>query len=403
VGYGGRSRARRRAEAVAKQQEETVTIGDVFARAWDLWRRDVGWLILAGLVVGVIVGVLGAILYGILIALIAGAGAAVGTDALNSTRTSMTGFGLGLGITGLLVGVAGGFLIQVITLSLYGGMFEMVIGAYRGQRGVEFGDLFAGFRKFGSYALYAVVLAAIQFGLGLLNFLPLIGPIIAFVVSIWIMILWLYVLPLIADHGLGFMEAAGKSRNMVRSSGWWWTFGMIFLLGLAAVILVAIAVVVGVLLGKADTIVGIAVGLALVVVLMVLYAPYSICYVSVLYVSSGGEFETVPAGGGMGSIPLAPPAPPAYGGQGFGTPPSYSLPPAGPAGADAWKAAADPLASAPPPPSLASEDGSAPAPPPSRPPADDATAVAQTPLASEAAPAGPAAPEPPAPPPPPTT
>ena len=28
-----------------------MTIGDVLARAWDLWRRDVGWLILAGLVV----------------------------------------------------------------------------------------------------------------------------------------------------------------------------------------------------------------------------------------------------------------------------------------------------------------------------------------------------------------
>ena len=31
-----------------------MTIGDVFARAWDLWRRSVGWLILAGLLVGII-------------------------------------------------------------------------------------------------------------------------------------------------------------------------------------------------------------------------------------------------------------------------------------------------------------------------------------------------------------
>ena len=54
-------------------------------------------------------------------------------------------------------------------------------------------------------------------------------------------------------------------------------------------------------------------GLLLFLVFAVLFPPYSICYVSVLYVASGGDIAVVPAGGGMGTLPPAPPAPPAYG------------------------------------------------------------------------------------------
>ena len=380
-----------------------MTIGDVFARAWDLWRRSVGWLILAGLVVGAIIGVMSAIFYGILMALIAGASTAVGVDSLNNSTTSVTGFGVGLGITGLLVGVVGGFLIEVVALTFYGGLFEMVIGAYRQQRGVEFMDLFSGFHKFGSYALYGLVLAAIQFGLSLLNILPLIGWIISFVLMLWITIIWLYILPLIADHGLSFMEAAGRSRNMVRSSGWWWTFGMIILLWLAAVILIAVIVALSVAFGKADGTVGVAVAIVLLLVFAVLFPPYAICYVSVLYVGSGGDLVAVPAGGGLG-IPPAPPAPPAYGGQTFGAPPTYSMPPVAPAGADVWKAAADPLASAPPPPPLAPAGQAVAAdaaPATVTAPAEDATAVTQAPPANDAPVAAPDMPEPPGPPAPP--
>ena len=64
-------------------------------------------------------------------------------------------------------------------MTFYGGMFEMVIGAYRGSRNVLFGDLFSGFRKFGAYALYALVLFGISLGLNLLNILPVLGAIIS--------------------------------------------------------------------------------------------------------------------------------------------------------------------------------------------------------------------------------
>ena len=367
-----------------------MTIGDVFARAWDLWRKGVLWLILAGLVVGLIMVVVFAIVGGIFAALMAGAGSAIGADALDDSTGGLTGLGAGIGVMGVIVYLVAMFLIQVLAMTFYGGMFEMVIGAYRQQRDVRFGDLFSGFRKFGSYAVFAIVMFGISIGLSLLNILPLIGAIIAFVVSIWITIVWLYVLPLIADQGLTFMEAAGKSNQMVKSAGWWWTLGMVILLGVAAIVLMVVIGLIAWAFYQASDTVGIIMGLLLFLVFAVLFPPYSICYVSVLYVASGGDVAVVPAGGGMGALPPAPPAPPAYGAGNFGTPPSYSMPPGPPAGDDAWKAAADPLASAPPPPPLTQ--------PKSPPVADagDATAV------TEATPAGePEPPEPPAPPAPP--
>ena len=368
-------------------------IGDVFARAWDLWRRDVGWLILAGLVVGVIMAVVLGITFGVIAIAIAGAGAAIGVDAADNSTSALTGLGAGLGIMGVIVGLIGVFLAQVLSLTFYGGMFEMVIGAYRQDRGVVFGDLFSGFRKFGAYAVYALVMFGISLGLQVLNVLPFIGAIIAFVVSIWIAVIWLYVLPLIADQGLGFIDAAGKSNQMVKGAGWWWTFGMVILLGLA--VLAAVAVIVLVALGfyQASHAAGILLGVLLFLVFAVLFPPYSICYVSVLYIASGGDLAVAPvAGGPMGALPPPPPAPPA-----FGTPAAATVPAPGasPAGPDAWKAAADPLAAAPPPvtPPASTSPGD---------PASSAADVTENTHVTEATPAdAPEPPEPPAPPAPP--
>ena len=363
-------------------------IGDVFARAWDLWRRDVGWLILAGLVVGLIMLAVFAVVGGVFVALMAGAGSAIGADALDDSAGGLTGLGAGIGIMGIIVYLVAMFLIQALGMTFYGGMFEMVIGAYREQRNVRFGDLFSGFRKFGSYVVFALVMYGISLGLTLLNLLPFIGAIIAFVVSIWIYVIWLYVLPLIADQGLSFMGAAGKSNEMVKSAGWWWTFGMVILLGVAAIVLMVVIGLIAWAFYQTSDMVGIIMGILLFLVFFVLFPPYSICYISVLYVASGGDVAAAPAAGGMGTLPPAPPAPPAYGTGTFGTPPSYSMPPGAPVGDDAWKAAADPLASVPPPP--------APSPSTAAPDAGPATAV------TEATPAGePEPPEPPAPPAPP--
>ena len=67
-----------------------MSIGDVFAKAWELWRRDIGWLILAGLVVGLIVGVVAVVVFSIVAGMMA---VSIGGIALGSSgdSTSITG------------------------------------------------------------------------------------------------------------------------------------------------------------------------------------------------------------------------------------------------------------------------------------------------------------------------
>ena len=263
-----------------------------------------------------------------------------------------------------------------------------------------FSDLFAGFRHFSAYLVYALVLLGVSIGFSILGLLPFIGGIIALVVSIWLSVIWIYVLPLIADQEVGFMEAAGRSRQMVTGAGWWWTFGMVILLGLAVLAAVIIIVLVAVAFSKASQPMGLVVGILLFLLLAVFYPPYSICYVSVLYVASGGETEPARTGG-LPGIPPAPPAPPA-----FGAPSSpAAVAPYGPAatgvtagprqgGDDAWKAAADPLAAqGPPAPPLA-----APASQPAPAPAGGDAGPGQTAVTGGVAPAAPEPPAPPAPP-----
>ena len=380
----------------------TLTIGDVFARAWDLWRKSVGWLILAGLLVGAIMALTFAIVYGIFLALIAGAASSAGNDLLTDSGSSLSGLGAGVGVAGLILYALAMFLIQVVAITFYGGMFEMVIGAYRQQRDVRFGDLFAGFRHFSSYLVYALVLFGVSLGLNVLGLLPFLGAIIAFVVSIWLSVIWLYVLPLIADQGVGFMEAAGHSRRMVGGAGWWWTFGMVILLGIASIAAFVIILFVALAFYRTNETVGIVIGVLLFLLFAVFFPPYAICYVSVMYIASGGDVVAVPVkAAGVPGIPPAPPAPPAYGTPaapvvGGQVPGAYGGAAGAPrrGGDDAWKAAADPLAGqAPPPPPLAA--------PASR-SASDQPAGDAAPEQTDATDAGaPSPPEPPAPPAPP--
>ncbi len=382
-----------------------MSIGDVFARAWDLWRRDVGWLILAGLVVGLIMAVILGIGFGVFAAITAGAGATIGADLADDSTSSLTGLGVGVLGVGAVVYAVFMFLVQVVAMTFYGGMFEMVIGAYRQQRNVRFGDLFSGFHKFGAYAVYALVLFGISIGLGLLNILPFIGGIISLVVSIWITIIWLFALPLIADQGLGFGQAASQSNQMVKGAGWWWTFGMVILLGIAAIVAVIVIVLIAMGVYQGSEWVGVAIGLLLFLVFAVLFPPYSICYVSVLYVASGGDLAVAKApAGGLPGIPPAPPAPPSYGAPAS---PTYGGPSSGTgatatAGPDAWKAAADPLVGVPPAPPLSPAASAPPAPlaEQASAPADDAQTAVTEATAEESvdAPNPPEAPQPPSPP-----
>jgi hypothetical protein len=156
---------------------------------------------------------------------------------------------------------------------------------------------------------------------------------------------------------------------MVKSDGWWRTFGMVVVLGVAVVLAALVIVLLAVLVARSVEWAGIALGFVLFLVFAVLVPPYVICYVSTMYLGSAGEAVLASAAAyGM-------PAPPAYGAAPYMTPPARgqlyqppapppiaapagqgeltaatavaAVPPPPAADADAWKAAADPLSASP--------------------------------------------------------
>ena len=182
-----------------------MSIGDVFSKAFELWKKDVLWLILAALVVGLVIGVIAAIMFAIIFGVALG-GVGLG---FSSGSDSINGIGAGMLVLAFIGYVVGLFVIMVLAMTFYGGMFEMVIGAARENRPVVFGDLFSGFKKFGSYAIFALVMAGIVIALSLLNIIPLLGTLVMIVALIWIEVIWLYVLPLIADQGISVRRGTG--------------------------------------------------------------------------------------------------------------------------------------------------------------------------------------------------
>jgi hypothetical protein len=286
-----------------------MSIGEVFSKAFELWKKDVLWLILAALVVGLVIGIVAAIMFAIIF------GVALGGIGLgfSSGSDSISGVGAGMLVLAFIGYVVGLFVIMVLAMTFYGGMFEMVIGAARQNRPVVFSDLFSGFRKFGSYAIFALVMAGIVIGLSLLNIIPFLGTLVMIVALIWIEVIWLYVLPLIADQGLSFGEAQGRSRTMVKDVGWWKTFGMLILLMVAIWVVALIIGLISSALTKASSSVGSVIGGLLFIVFEVIVGPYVICYVSTMYLGSGGV-EPALAGAGAPQPPVGgyavPPAPP---------------------------------------------------------------------------------------------
>ena len=126
--------------------------------------------------------------------------------------SSSSVLGRGASALAIVMALVGGFLYYAVALTFYGGMFEMVIGAYRQKRPVDFADLFSGFRHIGAYALFAVTLTVVFIMLGFLNYIPF-GFIIATVVWIWLVVSWMYVRAARSPTtAIGFREAAGQEQ-----------------------------------------------------------------------------------------------------------------------------------------------------------------------------------------------
>jgi uncharacterized membrane protein len=99
---------------------------------------------------------------------------------------------------------------------LQGGVLKMAIDSGRSGRGAQLGDLFAGFARLPAYLVFGLIAA---FGVPagcLLVFvvtakvapvLLLLALPVCFVLVVWLFVSWVYAVPLIADRGLGPIEA----------------------------------------------------------------------------------------------------------------------------------------------------------------------------------------------------
>ena len=119
---------------------------------------------------------------------------------------------------------------------------------------------------------------------------------------------------------------------MVKGVGWWRTFGMVVVLGLRSrPPWSSHPPRRGRYRPGARSAAGVAVGLLLFLVFVILVPPYAICYVSVMYLGLRRRRRAVCSGGGTGAASRRRRRlrPPTVRGN-FGTPPSYSMPPGPP-------------------------------------------------------------------------
>jgi hypothetical protein len=287
---------------------------DLLGVAWAMYRGNLGWLALGGLIAAVIE----LAIVGLVLATWFGAQARsswADYDSLGALLAAMT-----LLAAGLLVA-------QLFSVVLRGGMTKMVIdGARSGRRG-EPASLFSGFARLGSYAglwgittlalplaiFVAMLVAAVAVGpLALLVGLACIG------VGVWLGVCWVYGLPLIADRKLGPIAALARSREMVRRDGWWLTFGPLFVVGLVVFFIEIVL--------RAVSHQGFAGRAVNVAVVEIVVMPFMACFVASMYLGSEKKAAAV-----SGAPPAyGPPAygPPAYGPPAYGPPPAFDPPPA---------------------------------------------------------------------------
>jgi hypothetical protein len=113
-------------------------------------------------------------------------------------------------IAALITGVLSVLTLGILAGPLLAGLYGMVIGRVRDGRQPQVGDVFAGLARFWSYFAAALVLALL---IGLAS--------ITIVGGFALATIWLYVLPLMVDRGLGLGDAMKASKDLVVKAGFW--------------------------------------------------------------------------------------------------------------------------------------------------------------------------------------
>jgi ABC-type multidrug transport system fused ATPase/permease subunit len=220
-------------------------------------------------------------------------------------------------ISGLIyagdIGILGALLVAAIsTIATY--WFQgMVVEAARdiidGRRDHTVGTLFSSVAPVLGALIVAGILAGLAIGLGLL---------LLIVPGLFLLTIWAVLAPVIVIERTGAMAAFGRSRELVRGSGWQ-VFGVILVLFLLQFIVTA--VIQALANSVSDSFAGYA---AADLVVRMLVAPLSAIAASVVYFElkalrgepvlargEGGELTPVgPPAGGPAPTPAEPPPPP---------------------------------------------------------------------------------------------
>lgn len=326
-----------------------MDIGKLFRDAWGLFVKDIGPLIV-GMLIASLVPAVAAV---IIVAATFGAGVS-GLE--TNAHGDVTGVG-SVNVALIIIGSVALVVVSLfLSVPLYVGILSGVLRRVREGRKMAYGDAFSGFSIFGQViwasvllglifaAVFVVPTAVIVGGAvahsGLLVGLGVVVLLAAMIGYVYLVVAWAYVFPVIVDRGLGVTEAMGDSRRLVHGTGWWWTFLVLFLLQLVAG---AVSFVLGLIpfIGAVATI--------------VLY-PFVLTYVVAMYFQARNEGQLIDAV--LGWPRQAPVGPPAYSAPTatYGTPPLPPPPYAAPAAAPP-PAAEQGQAYAPAPPPLAPSAG----------------------------------------------
>jgi len=162
-------------------QDYRISIGDCIGRAWELIKRDFWFLVGASFVAGLI-----------------GAG----------------GFIPYLGAVASII--IGG--------PMMGGLNALYLKKIRGQS-ANFGDIFLGFGPAFASLIGAYLICLL---------LSTAGFILCILPGIYLVVSWVFTIPLVIDRRMGFWEAMELSRKIV-TKHWWKMFGFVIVLGLLGI------------------------------------------------------------------------------------------------------------------------------------------------------------------------
>lgn len=126
-------------------------------------------------------------------------------------------------IAGLIVVALGTLTLGILAGPLIAGLYGMVVSRVNDGRQPSVGDVFNQFDRFWSF-LGAALALVVLIGLAMLTIVG--GFLLATI--------WIYVFPLMVDRGIGLGEAMKTSKDMVVARGFWEHLALVLVIALIA-------------------------------------------------------------------------------------------------------------------------------------------------------------------------